>query len=90
MKTSAVLPKYSYTHVDKHGRIVIPAEIRAELGLEPGTSVSLRVAEDGSLQVSTFRQSVKRVQELVRQRTGGRKGILDEFIAERRREAERD
>jgi len=86
----AVPQATAQTQVDRFGRIVIPADMRRELGLQPGASVTLRITEDGALRVSTFRQAVKRVQELARQRTGGREGILDEFIVDRRREAERE
>lgn len=77
------------TRVDQQGRIVIPAEIRQELGLEPGEPVSLLV-EDGVLKVMSFDRALKRVQEMARQITGGREGLVDEFIADRHREAERE
>lgn len=79
----------AHTRIDKQGRLVIPAEIRRELGLKPGEPISLFV-EDGELRVMTLRRAVGRVQALAREVTGGRKGIVDEFLAERRKEAERE
>ncbi len=75
--------------IDRQGRLVIPAEIRRELGLEPGEAVTLTV-EDGYLRLMTLRQAVKRAQDVVARHTGGKKGLVDEFIADRRREAERE
>ncbi len=75
--------------VDRHGRIVIPAEIRQELGLEPGVAVTFSV-QDGGLKVTTVREAIQRVQERVHERLGDTTGLLDEFLAERRREAENE
>jgi AbrB family looped-hinge helix DNA binding protein len=79
----------SWTRVDKHGRIVIPAQIREAVGLPPGTKVRLWV-EDGELRLMSLDASIKRVQAMVAKYTKGRTGLVDEFIAERRREAERE
>ncbi len=35
--------KLSYTTVSSKGQVVIPAAIRQELGIEPGTQVAIRV-----------------------------------------------
>jgi AbrB family looped-hinge helix DNA binding protein len=78
-----------WTNVDKHGRIVIPAEFREQLELAPGTRVRIWV-EDGALHLMSLDEGIRQAQEIARQVTGGRKGIVDEFIAERRREAERE
>jgi AbrB family looped-hinge helix DNA binding protein len=77
------------THIDKHGRIVIPAEYRKELGVECGDKVLLHM-KDGRLQVYTLETHVRQVQERMKKLTGGRTGIVDEFIAERHREAEKE
>jgi len=77
------------TRVDRHGRIVIPAEIRQELGLKPGVAVTFSV-QDGGLKVMTVREAIKQVQERVHDRLGDTTGLLDEFLAERRREAENE
>jgi AbrB family looped-hinge helix DNA binding protein len=75
--------------VDKHGRVLIPSEIRRELGLEPGEAISL-VIEDGALKIISVARAIQHMQEVARRYTGGRTGLVDEFIAERRREAERE
>jgi hypothetical protein len=48
------------------------------------------VDEDDVLRISTLDSAIKRIQAAVRAKTGGREGLVDEFIAERRREAERE
>ncbi|MPZ50532.1 MAG: AbrB/MazE/SpoVT family DNA-binding domain-containing protein [Dehalococcoidia bacterium] len=73
----------SRVKVDRHGRIVIPAEIREQLGMHPGEALSLRV-EDGQLRIMTIREAIRQVQEMVRKHTGGKPGLLDEFLADRR------
>ena len=54
------------THIDKHGRIVIPAEYRRELGVECGDKVLMRM-KDGRLEVYTLQNAVKRTQEMMKQ-----------------------
>ncbi len=73
------------THIDKHGRIVIPAEYRKELGVECGDKVLLHM-RDGRLEVYTLDNAIKRTQERMKKLTGGRTGLVDEFLADRRRE----
>lgn len=57
--------------------------------MEPGGKVTL-VLDKGALELMTLHESIRRVQEDVRRYTGGRQGLVDEFIADRRREAERE
>jgi AbrB family looped-hinge helix DNA binding protein len=78
-----------WTRVDKHGRVVIPAEFRDQLELAPGTKVRIWV-EDGALHLMSLDEGIRQVQAIARKYTGGRKGLVDEFIADRRREAERE
>jgi AbrB family looped-hinge helix DNA binding protein len=85
------LPKYVYTHVDKHGRIVIPADMRAELGLDPGEEVSLQI-KDGRLQVRNVKRAIREhvgIGLRMHPELAGQ-SIVDEFIAEKRAEAERE
>jgi hypothetical protein len=50
--------------------------------MEPGEPLSMRVV-DGELRITTYREAIRRVQEMVRRHTGGKPGLVDEFIAER-------
>jgi AbrB family looped-hinge helix DNA binding protein len=84
-------PTVTWSKLDPQGRVVIPADIRSELGLEPGKSVGFLI-EDGVVQLMTVSQGVRRAQAIaaryVKRQPG--KSIVDEFIAERRAEAARE
>jgi AbrB family looped-hinge helix DNA binding protein len=71
------------------GRLVIPAEYRRELGLEPGDEVIIRL-EDGELRILTRAEAVKRAQALVEQHVKKGRSLADELSAERREEAARE
>ncbi|CAA9337317.1 MAG: hypothetical protein AVDCRST_MAG93-6465 [uncultured Chloroflexia bacterium] len=70
----------------KQGRLVVPAPLRQELGLEMGDELVARV-EEGRLIFETRAAVVKRLHD----RFKGVKGSLaDELLAERREEAARE
>ncbi len=73
--------------VSPNGRIVIPADVRRQLGIEKGGTLTLDVDEFG-VRLSTFKQRVRNAQELYAKMMEGKQGItVDEFIAEKRRDA---
>jgi len=63
--------------------------MREELGLCTGDVVIMRV-EDGELRLSTLAEAIRRAQEAVAQYIEPGRSLVDELIAERRAEAERD
>jgi antitoxin PrlF len=71
------------------GRLVIPAEYRRELGLEPGDEVIIRI-EDGELRILTRAEAVKRAQAIVQQHVKKGRSLVDELSDERRAEAARE
>jgi AbrB family transcriptional regulator, stage V sporulation protein T len=73
--------------VIKGGKVVIPAELRRELGFKDGdTLVVERVGN--SVVFKTYEQVVREVQAEVKRLIGPYEGsIVDELIAERRAEA---
>ncbi len=75
-------------HIDISGRLVIPAAVRRSLGLEPGASVTLRVA-DGELRVVARSAAVKAAQTRVRRYVKPGRSLAGELIAERRAEGRR-
>lgn len=77
------------TKIADGGRLVIPAELRRELGLEIGDEVIVRV-EGNELRILTRSEAVKRAQGLVRRRVKGSRSLVDELSAERRAEAKRE
>lgn len=73
------------------GRVVIPAEIRQSLGLREGEMVLFEL-RDGEAVITSRRARIKHAQQTFQQwcpREEGR-SFVDEFIAERRQEAERE
>jgi AbrB family looped-hinge helix DNA binding protein len=82
-------PRSVRAHLDKHGRVVIPADMRKDLDMQPGEALTI-ILQENQLRIITLNEAVKRSQKLAREVTGGRTGLVDEFIAERRREAERE
>ncbi len=73
------------TKIHDGGRLVVPAAYRQALGLAPGEEVILRLEKD-ELRVYSARQALARVRRLVKKHAGGR-SLVDELIAERRKEA---
>lgn len=51
--------------VTQGGRIVIPAKMRKQLGIQVGESVNLML-EDRTVRILTQRESIRKAQELVR------------------------
>jgi AbrB family looped-hinge helix DNA binding protein len=76
--------------IGKQGRVVIPAEIRRALDLQPGMILTFSV-RDGVVVVSTPMAAARKLQEIFA--TVPRKpGVLasEQLIAERRAEAQRE
>jgi AbrB family transcriptional regulator, stage V sporulation protein T len=71
------------------GKIVIPADVRRQLGIADGDRVNIEVA-DGKMTLKTRDQAIKEIQS--RYAHLKRPGVseVDEFIAERRAEAVRE
>jgi AbrB family looped-hinge helix DNA binding protein len=69
-----------------NGRIVIPAAMRAALGLKGGARLVARV-EDGAIILEPIETSVRRSQALVAAYANAGAHMSDELIAERRAEA---
>lgn len=77
------------TTVGQGGRLVIPAAYREALGLKEGDEVTLWMGED-ELHVIPSDRVLKRAQALVRRYVPEGRSLVDELIAERRREASRE
>ena len=70
----------------ENGRLLVPAQLRKELGVGPGDEMFMAVV-DGTLHVWSQKQAIVRAQARVRELTGGKRSLVDELIAERRAEA---
>jgi AbrB family looped-hinge helix DNA binding protein len=75
--------------INDNGRIVIPVQIRQQMGLKPGDALVLRV-EGGALVAEPQQARVRRVQESLRQLVAPERKLSDELIAGRRDEEQSD
>lgn len=71
------------------GRVVIPVEMRAAMGVTEGDTLHARVV-NGELRLMSQSTALRRAQELVRQHIPQGTSLVDELIAERRAEARRE
>jgi AbrB family looped-hinge helix DNA binding protein len=74
--------------VAQNGRMVLPRAVRNALGMTDGGTVVVSIEGD-EVTLSSIRHSVRHVQELYRQHVQNDM-TSDDFVAERRAEAERD
>lgn len=79
-----------HTRIEADGKIQLPPQILEELDFETGQDVALKV-EEKSLRVSlSAAERIRRAQEIVRKYIPEGTSLVDEFIEDRRREAEND
>lgn len=71
------------------GRVVLPAELRAELGVQEGDVLHARFS-DGELVITSRDSAIRRAQELVRRYVPAGVSLVDQLIDERRAEAGRE
>lgn len=71
--------------IGDRGRLVLPAALRNELGLTPGTRMLITSEPDGSLRLRPYRVVADRHRGILARRGGG--SAVDELLRERRREA---
>lgn len=75
--------------IDPAGRILIPAEVRQQLKIGPGDEIFLEV-HDGQMTVSTFRAVLRALQQEIGQRAKPGGSVVDELLAERQAETDRE
>jgi len=71
------------------GRVVIPAPMRAALGMNVGDKLVARV-EENELRIYTMEEAMRRAQAIVRSFVPKGVSLVDELIADRRREAAKE
>lgn len=72
------------------GKIVIPADLRRELGIKDGDSVVIDRDAAGAMVLRTHEQIVREVQDVFRPFRDPASGIVDELLAGRREEQQRE
>jgi AbrB family looped-hinge helix DNA binding protein len=76
--------------VGDRGRVVLPASVRSELGLTPGTRLLLSTDEDGSLRLRPYRSIADACLGMFSDLVPAGVSLADELIAERRADADRE
>jgi AbrB family looped-hinge helix DNA binding protein len=69
------------------GRLVIPAKMRAALGIKVGDRLNVRL-EGSELRIYTYQEGLRRVQEMVGKHLP--ENAVDDFLAWKREEAARE
>lgn len=78
------LPSYNI-EVKEHGRVNLPAELRAQLNLKAGDRVLVRISGEGRAELVTASVAVKQTRGLYAH-LRGESSPVEELIAERRAE----
>ena len=78
------------TRVSKSGRLSIPAGLRKAIGLDRGGDVVIELT-GREIRIRTVQEVIAQTQAIARRLTAGKPNAsVDAFLAERRREAERE
>jgi AbrB family looped-hinge helix DNA binding protein len=71
------------------GRIVLPAAIRNEFGLKTGDRLTIAI-NGNRIEILSMDMALKEIRESIVDQRGSMKGLLDEFLEERREQARRE
>lgn len=72
--------------LSREGRVLIPVDVRAELGLSEGATLSLRV-QDGEIRLFDRAHALRRAQQIAAKYKKPGVSVVDELISERRQAA---
>ena len=76
--------------VDERGRVMLPAELRAELKIRQGDRIGLIFEHDGTMSLKTKDVALDNLQGMFKHLAPKDHYASDDLIAERRREARRE
>ena len=79
-------PMHDSVELGAGGRLVIPAKMRAALGMKIGDRLNVRL-DGNELRIFTYKEGLRRAQEIVKRFVPQGGSLVDGLIAERRREA---
>jgi AbrB family looped-hinge helix DNA binding protein len=78
---------YQRVAMASNGRLVIPANVRSELGMQDGGTFIVHV-QNGQIRLEPIHAAVARAQAIVRQYVPETARLVGELTEDRRREAE--
>ncbi len=73
--------------MDKHGRLLIPAQIRNELNYKPGDTFVVRVI-DNELHIISLNKILNEARSLIKAKLSPNISLLEEFKQMRKQDAE--
>lgn len=76
--------------VGDRGRVVLPSAVRSAMNLKPGTPMLLSTEADGSLRLRPYRAVADSNRGMLADIAPRDESLVDELLAERRREAARE
>ncbi len=79
-----------HTSVDSSGRVLVPVELRQQLGAIKGSALVWVKSHEHGVQLKTFEQSLVEIQDYYMSLSPPDEIWSEELIRERRREAERE
>ena len=71
--------------VGENGRMIIPAMFRKQLDLKAGDEVMVKLSQDNDIIIHTPKQSLKKLQELIKNK-GSNESLVDALFEMRRKE----
>ncbi len=71
------------------GKLVIPAQFRREMGIGAGDTVVVEMTQ-GELRIRSLSSAIKKAQAIVREFVPDHVNLVDELIADRKAEADRE
>lgn len=71
--------------VGENGRMIIPAMFRKQLDLKAGDEVMVKLSQDNDIIIHTPKQSLKKLQELIKNK-GNNESLVDALFEMRRKE----
>lgn len=84
---------FAMSHADRQivvgdrGRVVLPSDVRLELGLKPGSRLLLSTEKDGSLRLRPYRSVADQNRGMLIGAAPVDVSMVEELLAERRHEA---
>jgi len=80
--------KELHTHMDKHGRLLIPARLRKSLNYKAGDSFIIHAAND-ELHITTLSKVIKNAQSLFKQHNNST-SVVEDFLQQKYAEASKE
>lgn len=71
--------------VGENGRMIIPAMFRKQLDLKAGDEVMVKLSSDNDIIIHTPKQSLRKLQELIKNK-GNNESLVDALFEMRRKE----